>query len=397
MAEIRRYPFLRHLRADASAHVLHFRGTRLVRAGRGLAFWFRPLTDSVAEVPADDRELTLVVHGRSMDFQDVAVQGLVTYRVVEPIKLSARVDFTIDPRTGLFLRQPLEKLAQALSQHAQQYASDYLATTPLRLILSEGLVRLRASIEEGLTKDPNLPAMGLVVVAVRITSVKPNPELEKALEAPMRERIKQEADEAAFQRRAQAVEKERAIQENELQNRIELAKREEQLIAQQGANTRRTAHEKAEADAIALESQVQALRMKAEADSENHRLKVETEAKVQALRSEAEAEAQRIKAVADAYAEKARAEAQAEAIRATSGVEAEGIRVVEGAKAEAERARLEAYAELPPQIMLGLALKELAGKLHHIDHLNLGSDMLGGALMNLLEATTGKLRSVKEV
>lgn len=386
MAEIRRYPFLRHLRADASAHVLHFRGTRLVRAGRGLAFWFRPLTDSVAEVPADDRELTLVVHGRSLDFQDVAIQGLVTYRVVDPVKLSGRVDFTVDPRTGLFLRQPLEKLAQALSQHAQQHASDYLALTPLRLILSEGLVRLRASIEAGLTKDPNLPAMGLAVVSVRITSVKPNPELEKALEAPMRERIKQEADEAAFQRRAQAVEKERAIQENELQNRIELAKREEQLIAQQGANTRRTAQEKAEADAVTLQAQVRALRTKAEAESQNSRLKVETEA-----------EAQRIKAVADAFAEKARAEAQAEAIRATSGVEAEGIRVVEGAKVEAERARLEAFAGLPPQIMLGLALKELAGKLHRIDHLNLGSDLLGGALVNLLEAGAAKLQAPREV
>ena len=40
------------------------------------------------------------------------------------------------------------------------------------------------------------------------------------------------ADEAAFARRAMAVEKERAIQENELQNRIELAKKEEGLIEQ---------------------------------------------------------------------------------------------------------------------------------------------------------------------
>lgn len=397
MAEIRRYPFLRHLRADASAHVLHFRGTRLVRAGRGLSFWFRPLTDSVAEVPADDRELTLVVHGRSADFQDVAVQGLVTYRVLDPVKLAGRVDFSVDPRTGLFLRQPLEKLAQALSQLAQQHASDYLALTALKQVLAEGQVKLRESIEAGLTRDPNLPAMGLAVVSVRITSVKPNPELEKALEAPMRERIKQEADEAAFQRRAQAVEKERAIQENELQNRIELAKREEQLITQLGANTRRTAQEKAEADAIALQSQVQGLRTKAEAEAQNGRLKADTEAKIQALRSQSEAEAQRVKAAADAYAEKARAEAQADAIRATSGVEAEGIRVVEGARVEAERARLEAFAGLPPQIMLGLALKELAGKLHRIDHLNLGSEVLGGALVNLLEAGTAKLKAPKEV
>ena len=55
---------------------------------------------------------------------------------------------------------------------------------------------------------------------------------------PTREAIQQAADEATFQRRAQAVEKERAIQENELQNKIELARREEQLIAQKGQHLR---------------------------------------------------------------------------------------------------------------------------------------------------------------
>jgi len=51
--------------------------------------------------------------------------------------------------------------------------------------------------------------------------------MEKAMEAPIRECIQQEADEAAFARRALAVEKERAIKENELKNQIELAKRDE--------------------------------------------------------------------------------------------------------------------------------------------------------------------------
>ena len=57
------------------------------------------------------------------------------------------------------------------------------------------------------------------------------------------------------------MEKERAIQENELQNRIELARREELLVEQEGANRRREAEEeaertrigaRAEADGIAL-------------------------------------------------------------------------------------------------------------------------------------------------
>jgi uncharacterized membrane protein YqiK len=354
MAEIRRYPYIRHLRTDASSFVLHYRGTKLLRSGRGLAFWFRPLTDSVAEVPADDRELALVIHGRSADFQEVSVQGVLTYRVLEPEKLAGRVDFTIDSSTGAFLRQPLEKIAQALSQLAQQHAGDYLLHTPVRQILVEGQGRVRALLEEGLALEPQVSAMGLGVVSVRIHTVKPSPDLEKALEAPAREKIKQEADEAAFDRRAQAVDKERAIQDNELQNKIELAKREEHLIVQQGVNAKRTALEKAESDRIALE--------------------------------------------AAARAQEVKAKTEAVAARLRSGAEAEGIRAVEGAHVEAERQRveverlhLEAYGALPNGIMLGLALKELAGKLQRIDHLNLGPELLGPALVNLLEAGTRKL------
>jgi hypothetical protein len=37
------------------------------------------MSSSVAEIPVDDREVSLIVHGRSSDYQDVAVQGVVTY------------------------------------------------------------------------------------------------------------------------------------------------------------------------------------------------------------------------------------------------------------------------------------------------------------------------------
>ena len=42
---------------------------------------------------------------------------------------------------------------------------------------------------------------------------------------------------------------------------------------------------------------------------------------------------------------------------------------------------------------MGLALRELAGKLQRIDHLNLGPDLLGPAFVNLMEAGARKLES----
>jgi regulator of protease activity HflC (stomatin/prohibitin superfamily) len=261
MAEIRSLGAARHLRSDAASHVLLYEGGQLRRNGRGLSFWFLPLSTSIAEVPVDDRDQSFLFHARSADFQDVTVQGVLTYRVVDPARLTERVDFSIDLRTGAHLTQPLERLALTLAQLAERETWGYVARTPVREVLAEGQARIRDRVAEALTGHESLLAIGLAIVSVSVLSVKPKAELEKALEAPTRERIQQDADEAAFTRRAQAVDKERAIQENELANRIELSKREEELIGQQGQNARRQATEKAEAGRIATDARAQRTRM----------------------------------------------------------------------------------------------------------------------------------------
>lgn len=255
MAEIRYFPFVRHVRAVPTSHVLHYHGERLVGSGRGLALWVWPLSESVAELPVDDRDLVLAVHGRTSDYQDVTVQGVVTYRVSEPERLAERVNFAIDLRTGQYVREPIGRIEALLSQLAQEEVLRYLARSPIHDVLTDGISRVREAIDTALARAPQLPEFGLTVTAVRMTGIRPNPDLEKAIEAPVRERIKQDSDEAAFGRRALAVEKERAIAENEMQNRIELAKREEYLVEQEGQNAKRKALDAAENGQIAADAE----------------------------------------------------------------------------------------------------------------------------------------------
>ena len=255
MAEIRKYPFARHIRSEPTAHTLHYRHGRLVRSDRGLSFWFRPLASAIAEIPADDRELDFRFDGRSSDFQSVSVQGVIVFRVAAPELLAGRVDFAVDLDTGRWLKAPLERLQSMIGQLAQQVVWDYLSRTDLRTLLAEGVDETRSRIRAALGAEPQLAELGIVVVAVRVAALRPSPETAKALELPTRELIQQEADEATFRRRAEAVENERAIQENELQNRIELARREEQLVEQEGANRRREAEEEAERTRIAARAE----------------------------------------------------------------------------------------------------------------------------------------------
>ena len=160
MAEIRRFPIFRHLRGDPSFHVLRFRRGQLVSSGRGPAFWFRPMSTSIVELPMDDRELPFLYHARSQDFQDVTVQGVITFRVVAPESLAERVDFTLDLRTGLHAEQPLEKLAGLVTELAQQFTWDYLVHTPLLDILEHGFDEIRARIQLGSTGMTALTAWG---------------------------------------------------------------------------------------------------------------------------------------------------------------------------------------------------------------------------------------------
>ena len=79
MADISRYPFLRHLRATRP-RTSGTSAARSLHEGVGQSFWYRPLTAVLSEVPVDDRELPLLFHARTPDFPDVTVQATVTYR-----------------------------------------------------------------------------------------------------------------------------------------------------------------------------------------------------------------------------------------------------------------------------------------------------------------------------
>ncbi len=273
MADITRRLGWRHLRSAPTAHVRHHRGGRLVHDGAGISFWFRALSAALSEVPVADRELAMGFHARTSDFQDVSVQATVTYRISDPAVAAERLDFSIDPDTGVWRGAPLEQLSTLLTETAQQHALDVLARTPLSEALVDGVAAVRRRIADGLAAEPRLPATGIEVVAVRVVAIRPEPEVERALRTPARERIQQEADRATYERRAVAVERERAIAENELANQIELARQEEGLVGQRGTNARREAQEAAAADAIRAEAEaartVRTAKAAAEAAREN--------------------------------------------------------------------------------------------------------------------------------
>ena len=220
MADITKRFGWRHLRSAPTAHIRHHKRGRLTHDGPGLSFWYRSLSAALSEVPVNDRELAMAFHARTSDFQDVTVQATVTYRISDPAEAAARLDFSVDPDTGVWRGAPLEQIATLLTETAQQHTLDVLARTPLAGALVDGVASVRSRVAEGLAAEPRLPATGIDVVAVRVVAIRPEAEVERALRTPAREQIQQEADRATYERRAVAVERERTIAENELASQI---------------------------------------------------------------------------------------------------------------------------------------------------------------------------------
>jgi hypothetical protein len=332
MAHIGRFFFWRHLRAEPNQHILHFKRGQLVRSGPGVAYWFNPLSAAIAMLPVEDCETTFLLKERSRDFQEVSVQCTLTYRITDPEKAARRVNFSIAQASGAWQEQPLERLASLWAQRAQPPARDYLKAATVEEAVREGAEPIRRAMHEALSRDVDVAAMGLAVVSLQVARVAPSADLEKALQAPTREGIQQRADEAGFARRANAVEKERAIKQNELMTEVDLAQRQAELLAQQGRNKLQTV----------------------QADAESERARVEAELARQEL-------------AAKAYAEQ---------IEVRSRGEASATRLKQAALVEAERERVAIFRDAPPGVLLGLSLQELAGKIQTIQHLNLTPDLL---------------------
>lgn len=333
MADIRRFPMAHHFRGAPTRHVIHLSRGTVRHSGVGQSFWYRPLTSVLSEVPSDDRELPLLFHTRTLDFQDVTVQVTLTFRFVDPETAAAHLNFEVDPNTGIAATSGIDQVAQILTELAQGHATAVLVTTPLAEALTQGLSVLRDAITTGLAADERLASTGLRVLGVRVLSVRPIADVERALQTPAREAMQSEADRATYDRRATAVDMERAIAENELANQIELATRQQKLVVEEGTNARRRAQE--DAAAAAIEST-----------------------------------------------------AAAERVAVAAAAEAGRIREIGRAEGEREQAALAAFEGVEQQVLTAVALRELANHLPAIGTLTVTPDLLSGVLSGLLGSAT---------
>ena len=210
---------IRFIKAQPTTYLLKYRAGAVVEEGAGLStFYYGPATSLVA-IPIGSRDAAFIFQQIARDFQTLTIQGQVTYRIGEPKKAAAMLNFTLKRDGKTYESDDPEELPQrvlgAVEVLAQQAVKDMTLKDALR-----ASDRIAEAIATGLQRRADIDALGLEILGVAVRAVKPTPETAKALEAEAREAILKTADEAIFARRNFAVERERAIRESELDTEI---------------------------------------------------------------------------------------------------------------------------------------------------------------------------------
>jgi regulator of protease activity HflC (stomatin/prohibitin superfamily) len=240
-----------YFKAEPTEYIIAYANGKIFRQGAGCAFWYWRPSASIVLLPISTTDALFVFNESTSNFQAVTLQGQITYRITEPQTLAGLLNFTIDPRTRQYRSEDPAKLDQRIINVVQMHTRNELRQYSLEDALrsSEPLAR---TVLGRIREEQVLSSMGIECLSLFYTSIKATPEMTKALEAEYREELQKRADQAIYSRRAEAVEQERKIKQNELSTSVDLEQRRQQLVSLQGENTRRKAEFEAEAERIQL-------------------------------------------------------------------------------------------------------------------------------------------------
>jgi hypothetical protein len=242
---------LQYYKGEPNVHVIRYRRGKVADHGPGLAFWYLSYNTSIAAVPIVTQDASFIFNEATQDFQAVAIQGSLAFRLTAPLEAAKLLDFTIDPATGRYLGKDPEKLAQRLINVVQAHTRAHV----IGLSLEDALTKVKdlaAQVLDKVNREPALKSLGVLVEGLHFTGVTATPEMRKALEASQREALQQKADQAIYARRAKAVEEERRIKQRELDTEVELENRRKDLVDTQARNQLALAESEAKAEELKL-------------------------------------------------------------------------------------------------------------------------------------------------
>ncbi|MGN7832476.1 SPFH domain-containing protein [Pseudoxanthomonas sp. 22568] len=252
----------RYVKSSPSQYVLQYRSGRVVREGTGLSFWYFAPRTTLVGIPLSAVEAPFMFEEVTRDFQQVTLQGQVSYRIADPARLAEQQNYSLLPN-GQYASEDPERLPLRVLNAVKARFRTLLLDYDLRDVL-QGTERLSASAHRSIAAMPGLTTLGIEIGDLNLLAVKPNPETARALEAPMREEILKRADDALYGRRNAAIEQERSVKENELRSELIIEQKKQQVRETQIESERSLLARRQQMQAEDLAGQVQLEKQAAE-------------------------------------------------------------------------------------------------------------------------------------
>jgi len=214
-------------KVSPTTFVLQYENGELKRKGAGLSFFYFAPTTSLVEVPLSSTDVPFAFPETTMDFQDVTIQGQLTYRIADPERLAQLLDYSV--RTdGTFKSDDPDLLAVRLVNVTKTATRSAIR----RMTLPEALIAndlIEREVLADIRAAELVVMLGIEVLGLTISNINPTPEMARALEAEARESMQRKSDQAIYLRRNAAVEEERRIKESELNTEIVVEEKRRQI------------------------------------------------------------------------------------------------------------------------------------------------------------------------
>jgi hypothetical protein len=222
---------IQFIKFDAMTYVIQYKGGQIVKEGRGLAFFYFAPTTSITAIPLGSIDVNFIFSETTADFQEITLQGQITYKIKDPKQLADVLDFSVN-ENGRFKTNDSEKLNDRIINEAKTATLSYIRKLDLRAALNSA-DELERIISMELLNSATIVSLGIEPLSINVLAIKANPETSRALEAKTREELMKEADLAIYERRNFSVEQERKIRQSELNTEIAIVEKKKEITQKQ--------------------------------------------------------------------------------------------------------------------------------------------------------------------
>ena len=219
---------IQFIKTQPTVHLMQFRKGHVVREGAGVSFFYYAPSSTLVAVPVASQECGFMLELVTSDYQSVTVQGQVSFRVKDPHRIAALMDFSLMANGKGHASQDPARLSERVAMQAKVIIGQAVQSLDLQSALKASSTIARAA-QQQLGSQTEMNALGLEILGFSIVAIKPVPDIARALEAHARESNLKAADDAIYLRRMAAVQNDRAIRQNELDTEIAVEEKKRQI------------------------------------------------------------------------------------------------------------------------------------------------------------------------